>query len=239
MRLCAVTSRGVLQEMTLVNTEWRERTIATGLAWKSSAVFLPNGPVAMGVDVVGNLVSATHAEEVWSTFVTTTDPAVETARLVQREWKRPAATAPIEIELANNSPDELLVRLRNRLTPAEIVEATVVPLKALKVELQLDSPGEFEDLRRYTAADGTKTEQVKSLPAAVQSLYDVEVLAVRAGAVAYIDLRQKPWPSVSHRAKSPVSLGSFALPPGDALSAGALVDLFPSAETGRLVIVKP
>lgn len=239
MRFCAVTSRGILQEMTLVNTEWRERAMATGLAWKSSAVFLPNGPVAMGVDIAGNLVSATQSEEVWSTFVTTTDPTVETARLVQREWKRPAASATIEVELVNNSPGELLVRLRNRLRPADIVEVSVAPSRALKVELQLDSAGELEDLRRYTAADGTKTEQIKNAPTAIQSLYDVEVLAIRAGAVTYNDLRQKPWPAVSQRAKSPVSLGSFALPPGDALADGGRVDLLPSAETGRIVIVKP
>lgn len=239
LRLCAVSARGALPEMTLVNTEWRERPVAGGFAWRSSVVFLPNGPVAMGVDVAGNLISATHTEEIWSSFVTTTDPAVETARLAEREWKRSPSPPPMEISFVNNSADELIVRIRNRLKPADAIEKTVAPSAALPFEVESDSAGELVDLRRYTAADGTKTEQTKSVPTFPQGLYDIEVLTLRENTIPYIDLRQNPWPPVSQRGKSPISLGSFAIPPGAALSAGARVDLLRSVEDRRLSLVGP
>jgi hypothetical protein len=233
MRLCAVTSRGTLQEMNLLNTEWRERTIAGGFAWKSSAVFIAGGPFVRGVDVAGNLIVSQSVEEVWNTDIVPVDPARDSAKLVRREWQSAAPLESVDIELDNRSSDTLFVKLRDRRTPTADQELTIAPSMSARLRVDRDAGGILHDLLSLTAADGSKLEQAHDEPTAAQSLYDIEVLTMRDG-VPYVDLRHKAWPPQRNLEKCRFSLGRFPLPAGDRLPAGEKIDLLNAAAAGRI-----
>jgi hypothetical protein len=233
LRLCAVTSRGTLQEMNRLNTEWTEQTIVSGFAWKSSALFIAGGPLLRGVDAAGNLAAFQSVEEVWSGEVIPADPARDGGKLVRRDWQSAVPLEPVEIELENRTSDTLFVRLSDRRNPTVNLELTITPSKSTKLQVDRDAGGVLHDLVAVTAADGAKSEQTRDEPTAPQCLYDIEVLTLRA-AVPYVDLRQMAWPPLSIRENCRFSLGRFSIPAGDQLPAELKIDLVPAAVAGRV-----
>jgi hypothetical protein len=234
MRLCAVTSRGTLLEMNRLNTEWREQTIVGGFTWKSSAVFIAGGPLVRGIDAAGNLVafqSVAEDSNDWSGEIIPSDPARDGGKLVRRDWQSAVPLEPAEIELENRSSDTLFVRLSDRRNPTVDLELTIAPSKSTKLQVDRDAGGVLHDLVAVAAADGTKSKQSRDDPTASQSLYDIEVLTLRAG-VPYVDLRQMAWPPLRIRESCRFSLGRFSIPAGDQLPAELKIDLVSAAAAG-------
>lgn len=236
MRFVAVPGGGKIFEMHFENTEWRERPVADGFAWKSNPQIFPQGPVMAGIDVAGNLVSGQMADEVWTCHVTTTDANVPTTKIAQRTWKR-SYSNPFELSLVNTSGEELSVQLRDRLKPAATRSFQIAPASVIQVQIESDLGGEIEEARQSGAAPDIVTE-TKSIPTSPQARYDVEVLSRQARGVFYIDIRQKPWPQVPQRGAVPISRGQFTIPAGEGLR-GVQIDLLKSIEMQHLMTIQP
>ena len=236
LRFVAVAATGRLMEMHFENTEWRERSISDGFAWKSNPQIFPQGPVMVGVDVAGNLVSSQMADEVWTSHVTTTDPNVATTKIASRKWKR-SFSSPFEVSLSNTSSDELTVQVRDRSHPGATRSLQIAPSSIARIQVESDLGGEIEEVRQSGTAPDLVSE-TKITSTSPQARYDIEVLSKQARDVFYIDVRQKPWPLIPQRGVVPVSLGQFVLPAGENLR-GIQINLLKSVEMQHLVTIQP
>lgn len=236
IRLSDVTGTGVARLMHLINTEWREFKLGEGFPWKSNTFMSPHGPIALGVDISGSLITSLYKDEAWFPHITPTDSTGKTVRLLKRRWKREPGGSQFELLLTNTASEELLVRIRNRLDPAQLIELKIAPAMSNTVALISDTAGELIDSREQTFGDN-KFEATVRTTVPAQALYDVEVLAMRDTIPPYLDLRQTPWPAMSSHTKTPSCLGQFVVPVS--MPTGTKVDLFRSAADRQLTTVAP
>lgn len=236
LRFIAVPAKGKIVEMHFENTEWRERPIADGFAWKSNPEIFAQGPAMAAVDVAGNFISGQMADEVWTCQITTTDLSIASLKLAQRTWKR-AFSTPFELSMSNTSAEEVTVKVRDRLNPNATRSVQLAPSSIAALQIESELPGEIEEVRQSGTAPDlvSETKLFGTLP---QGRYDVEVLANQPRDVFYIETRQKPWPQVPQRGIVLVSKGSFTIPPGEKLR-GIQIDLLKSVEMRQLVTIQP
>ncbi|MBM4075735.1 MAG: hypothetical protein FJ267_08850, partial [Planctomycetes bacterium] len=124
IRLFGVNSDGRLQVMHLVNTEWRERIIATGMNRYSTSFVPTQTQISLAIDASGDLISSTSQEDVWTSFLTPADGGSESGTVISR-MLNDAVNESHDVTFWNRSDSEIIFRLRDLRNPFAIQNVTI------------------------------------------------------------------------------------------------------------------
>ena len=152
IRLFGVTASGVLQEMHLLNTEWRQKRLAAGHL-SHRPVYIPSKSLlAVSVDATGNLLAATNSEEIWTSSLTSpalllNKEAADTpaqamplhGSVIAREWSPPEYQL-IEFRLINSSDNDLILKVRDRRQPSASREILLAGGQHMILPLECERP---------------------------------------------------------------------------------------------------
>lgn len=236
IRLIGVTGAGVLQEMHLLNTEWRQKILSTGYH-SYQLTYLPVQSLqSISIDASGDLLSATNAEEVWTSFLVPSERDRERGQVLSRSWS-PSEYESQEFLLLNPSTQNLVVRLRDRRRPLILRD---IPLgsgqtvtlsldcekaRTLTTQLKSPDPAEAKDSAGSPPAGGAETQNPSDAQAVAAATttsstgttkmtqgegpVDIEVFKLGNG-ISYQDVRLHKFPRTT-TSSTEISLGGFAV----------------------------
>lgn len=210
---------------------WHERTIAEGFPAGSPVVMFSEPAVAIAVDHSQRLIPAQLLDGRWQCSICT--PAVELApRLVSRRVIPNPPLEPVTVNLVNSHDEPLIVQLYRLTDAGSPSELKIEPGGSEPVRIERDSGATLEEVYLQYDQHGQSRERVQRLPIAPRSLYTVVVNIERVTSVYFDRTRNKT--SVPDKVStSPVSLGTFRLPAGDALKQGDQLDVARQAAARR------
>ena len=152
IRLFGVTASGVLQEMHLLNTEWRQKRLGAGHQPHQSAYIPSKNLLSFSVDAAGNLLAATNSEEIWTSSLTSPAPSLNNdaadasahtmplkGSVVARDWSSPEYQLT-EFRLMNSSDNDLILKVRDRRQPSASQEISLAGGQHIILPLECERP---------------------------------------------------------------------------------------------------
>ena len=242
IRLTGITAAGVLQEMHLQNTEWRQRRLGIGYQPLHSTFMPAQSLQSISVDAAGDLLVATHSEEIWSSFLTPSDNSATKGQVVSREWSPPEYQTQ-DFRLLNSSEDDLVIRLRDRRQPLVQRDLPLAKGQQLAVPLdceigrtltsQLKPPVSPNSTTAGAEDQATETPVVRTTTTLIDGPFDIEVLKSARG-LSYQDVRLHQYPRSRATDSAEISLGGFSVIGADAQS----ISLTPAESSVEIDVVK-
>ena len=249
IRLTGITAAGVLQEMHLQNTEWRQRRLSAGYQ-PLHPTFMPAQSLqSISVDAAGDLLVATNSEEVWSSFLTPSDNSATKGQVVSREWSPPEYQTQ-NFRLLNSSEDDLVIRLRDRRQPLTLRDLPLAKGQQLTIPLdcevrrtlttQLKPPVSPNSTTAGAEDPAKETPVVRTTTTLIDGPFDIEVLKSARG-LSYQDVRLHQFPRRRATDSAEISLGGFSVIGADAqpstptiAESSVEIDVVKSANNRRL-----
>ena len=214
VRLFGVNTNGTLFAMHLANTEWRERFIANGFSYKTTAFVPSQSLTAFSVDAAGDLLTSTSGEnEIFHSNLTPSDSGLQRGTVIKREWDEPKVTSA-EYQFWNRSDSNVILRIRDARHPLTVLDHKLAAGESHKLPLEHIGTRTLTTLIKQTAAAGTETkdveiEQKRPVPATFP--YEIEVIKLGPG-ISYQDERMHRFPRVQAHDQTEICLGRFSLP---------------------------
>ena len=245
IRLTGITAAGVLQEMHLQNTEWRQRRLSAGYQ-PLHPTFMPAQSLqSISVDAAGDLLVATNSEEVWSSFLTPSDNSATKGQVVS-----PPEYQTQNFRLLTSSEDDLVIRLRDRRQPLTLRDLPLAKGQQLTIPLdcevrrtlttQLKPPVSPNSTTAGAEDPAKETPVVRTTTTLIDGPFDIEVLKSARG-LSYQDVRLHQFPRRRATDSAEISLGGFSVIGADAqpstptiAESSVEIDVVKSANNRRL-----
>lgn len=196
---------------------------------------------AVAFDSAGRLVAASLERGVWSSVLLVPEFDLM-PRLVRREVIQGDPLPPATVTLENRHNEEVIANLIDELSPSTPRELRIGPGQASQQQLKRDPGAVLEETWLIPDADGNWTEDIRRTNLPAPPRYRVVLYANRT-TYTYVDKRKKPGPVKDFDVQTPVSLGTFRLPPGAELQDGDTFDVYREAvirnNPGAAALVDP
>jgi hypothetical protein len=242
VHLSAVTRDGTWLEWVQGIRGFAPRVVGRGFAPGAPVVLYPHDLHIHGlsIDAAGRMVAGSFDRE-WSSVLLV--PEFDLApRLVRREVIPGEALPPANINLENRHNEEIVVHVIDELAPATPTEIRIGPGQSSRQQVKRDPGAILEEVWMIPDANGNWTEDIRRTPLPAPPRYRVVLYANRT-TYAYVDKRKKPGPVKDFDIQTPVSLGTFRLPPGAELQDGDTFDVYREAvmrqNPGAAALVDP
>lgn len=236
LSLTAILADGRWAEFFESGGTWHDRIIAAGFPPRAPLAFNRHGPTLFASDITGRLIAAFWIGTEWHAVICVPGDFVPgqiamAPRLVSRKIIANRRIDPVVVTLQNTTPEELIVRVMDARIPGKVEEIKVAPNGEAPFSADRDAGGTLEEVY-LVPGPGGPVRQVRQIPLPPKQFYDLVVYANRV-TYQYIDRRKNKGPVPDFTASTPVSLGTFPLPPGPLLTSDLRLDVYRIATTTR------
>lgn len=234
LHLSAVTRDGLWIDWAQDRRGLVPREVGRGFSVGAPVTLLPHGGHLHGfcADSAGRLIAASWFRDAWRTALFT--PEFDFApRLVSRQIVANEPLPPVNVQFDNRHTEELFVSVIDELAPQSgSLELRIAPGQSTRQALQRDPGAVLEETWFVPTPNGGWVQDVRRTAIPPQPRYRVTAAANRT-TYTYVDRRKKPGPLKDFDIQTPVSLGTFRLPPGADLRDGDTFDVYREAVARR------
>ncbi len=232
LTLTAVGGEGEWIELARRDDRWARRTVAVGFPIGGHVIAAPEEPLLASVDATGRLVAVSWREDAWHPTVLVPPRGFVPVfpQLAERTIQPRPAIPAAAVTLHNRHTEELLVRIADARQLGRPSEVTIPPGGAVQRSFDRDSGAEIVEVYLIPGPAGGMIRDERRYPIPPRVIYSVAVYANRVTS-RYVDRRpDKPKHALpDFETKTPVSLGAFAIPPGESLQPGSRLDVYREA----------
>jgi len=227
-KLSSVSLGGAWQEWTQGAGRWQPRPIASGFATGAWVGYTPAGDV-FGFDALGRPLTGVWDQGRWNCYQCVQGLCPQ---LVRRNIVPNPPLPPAEVLFENRTTEELLVQIVDRRGRNAARELRLLPGQSSAERIERDPGATLQEVYLVPGPSGEPLQEVRQAALPPDSWYDV-VVSTNEVTYRYLDRRPNRGPLPDFDLRTPISLGVFPLPPGNALPAAARLDVAREAAAQR------
>lgn len=213
IRMFGVTGEGILQEMHLLNTEWRQRFAASGLRVRFAVVIPSSSLQLISTDAAGDLIVGVNSDDNWTSWLSPFDNSEQRGQIVRREWSSETPLSK-EFRLSNPSDRDVLIRVRDLNHPLSKIDYSLPSRQELILTVQYEAQRTLTSYLKKTVGVGEAAETaevIRTGSVAPADSLEVEVLE-NGSQLPYFDLRAHRYPLCRASDSAELTIGRFSLP---------------------------